>query len=105
MTSIPGGDAMVARFHRDDELAALKRAKVRRPLAWRIHPDDAGKIIGGRGQYCETRRCHDQAVIVTWRWWKSTEAARVLLTEHIVCEKHGTRFAERHHITIRPAPK
>jgi hypothetical protein len=100
---IPGGDAMSARFHRDAELAQLKRTKVRRPRAWRIHPDDIVRFAA-EGQHCQTRRCHDPVAIVTWRFWRSTEARRVLLAEHLVCERHGQEFAGRHHIEIEPHP-
>jgi hypothetical protein len=78
-----------------------KREDVRRPIAWRIHPADAARDTAA-GKYCETRRCHDQVAVVTWRWWRSTEAGRVLLTEHVVCDRHGQEFATRHHTEIEP---
>ena len=31
------------------------------------------------------------------------DAGRVLLSEHLVCERHGADFAARHHIGIDPA--
>lgn len=103
MNTVPGGDAMVARFHRDAELAALKRAKVRRPIAWTIHPADAAWFTA-RGQRCQTRRCVKPISVVTWRWWRSTEAGRILLAEHFRCDEHGQEFAARYRITIEPPP-
>lgn len=102
MNTAPGGDAMTVRFHRDAELARLKAEKVRRPRAWLIHPDDVVKFAA-EGHHCETRRCHKPVAVVTWRFWRSTEAARVLLAEHLVCAQHGRDFAERHGIEIEPA--
>jgi hypothetical protein len=103
MTAAPGGDAMSARFHRDADAARLKQEKVRRPLAWTIHPDDVVRFAA-EGHHCETRRCHAPVAIVTWRFWRSTEARRVLLTEHLVCSDHGQEFATRHHIQVGPPP-
>jgi hypothetical protein len=103
MNTAPSGDAMTARFHRDAEAALLKRENVRRPIAWRIHPADAARDTAA-GKGCETRRCHDQVAVVTWRFWRSAEAGRVLLTEHFVCDEHGQEFASRHHIEIEPPP-
>src|SRR5690242_2913063 len=101
--SAPSGDAMTVRFHHDAEAAALKRQKVRRPIAWRIHPDDITQFTAER-KHCGNRRCHDPVSIVTWRFWRSTEAARVLLAEHLACERHGQEFAARHRIPVGPAP-
>ena len=39
---------------------------------------------------------------MTWRWWRSATAGRVLISEHFVCERHGTGFAARHHIGVDP---
>ena len=100
---IPGGDAMTVRFHRDAGAAALKREKIRRPIAWRIHPDDAARDTAA-GKHCEARRCRGRVAVVTWRWWRSAEAGRVLLTEHAVCDQHGQEFADRHRIEIEPRP-
>ena len=104
MNTSPGGDAMTVRYHRDAEAAALKRENVRRPIAWRIHPDDVGPGHSGEGKHCETRRCRNPVAVVTWRWWRSAEAGRVLLAEHVVCDQHGQEFAARHHIEIEPPP-
>lgn len=103
LSTAPGGDAMTVRFHRDAEAALLKRENVRRPLAWRIHPDDLVRFAA-EGKHCETRRCHNPVAVVTWRFWRSTEAGRVLLAEHLVCTGHGQAFADRHHIQIGPPP-
>jgi hypothetical protein len=103
VNTAPGGDAMVVRYHREDEAGLLKREKVRGPLAWRIHDDDVVKFAA-EGKHCEIRRCHDRVVVVTWRFWRSAEVGRVLLAEHIVCEQHGQKFATRHHIEIGPPP-
>jgi hypothetical protein len=94
---------MTIRFHRDAEAAALKRQPVRRPMVWEIHPDDVVKFAAER-KHCETRRCRNPVAIVTWRFWRSAEAGRVLLTEHLACKEHGQAFARRHHITVEPAP-
>jgi hypothetical protein len=103
MNTAPGGDAMTARFHRDAEAALLKRENVRHPIAWRIHPADIARDTA-EGKRCETRRCRNPVAVVTWRWWRSAEAGRVLLTEHLVCDQHGQEFAGRHHIKIGPPP-
>ena len=42
--------------------------------------------------------------IATWRYWRSTEAGRVLLAEHQVCDEHGQEFATRHHIEVEAPP-
>ncbi len=85
---------------------------VRSPLAWRVRPGDAARHaaqLGARGKHCEgrrgTRRCQDPIAIVTWRWWRSAEAGRVLVTERFVCEEHGRQFAARHGIEVEPAPE
>ena len=99
MNTTPSGDAMTVRFHRDADAGRLKREKIRRPRAWRIHPGDVAKFAG-RGEHCHIRRCPEQAVSVTWRGWRSAEFGRVLLAEHFVCETHGQDFARRHKIAI-----
>ena len=101
MNTIPGGDAMVMRYQRDAIADRLKREKVRRPIAWRIHPDDATRQAT-EGQHCQTRRCRRPVTVVTWRWWRSTEAGRVLLAEHFRCDQHGAEFAARYRIEIEP---
>jgi hypothetical protein len=103
VNTAPGGDAMTARFHRDAGAAQLKREKVRRPRAWRIHPDDVIRFAA-EGHRCETRRCDAPVVICTWRFWRSFEVGRVLLAEHLVCEQHGQGFAQRHRVEIEPPP-
>jgi hypothetical protein len=103
VNTAPGGDAMTVRYHRGDESAALKPENARRPVAWEIHPDDVVKFAAGR-EHCETRRCRNPAAVVTWRYWRSAEAGRVLLAGHLACEEHGQGFAKRHHITVEPAP-
>jgi len=103
MKTAPGGDAMTVRFHRDADADRLKRANVRRPIAWTIHPADAARDTAA-GKHCETRRCRNPVSAVTWRWWRSAEAGRVLLTEHAVCDQHGQEFADRHRIEIEPPP-
>jgi hypothetical protein len=99
----PSGDAMSVRYHRDADAAALKRQKLRRPIAWTMHPADAAECAA-KGEHCHTRKCHDPAVIVTWRYWRSAEVGRVLVAEHVVCVDHGQEFADRHHIEVEPAP-
>jgi hypothetical protein len=103
MSTEPGGDAMTVRYHRDTEIAALTREKVRRPIAWRIHPADAARDAA-QGSHCQARRCRNPIAVVTWRWWRSTEAARMLLTEHLACDQHGQEFAGRRRIEIEPSP-
>jgi hypothetical protein len=103
MNTAPGGDAMTVRYHREDEAARLKREKVRRPIAWTIHPGDVGRFAA-KGKHCETRRCRNPVAIATWRWWRSSEVGRVLLAEHLVCVEHGQEFATRHHIQVEPSP-
>jgi hypothetical protein len=101
MSTSPGGDAMTVRYHLDAEAALLKQQKVPRPVAWALHPADAAEIAA-KGGHCQVRRCRKPVAIVTWRWWRSTEAARVLLAEHFTCRDHGQRFAERRHIEVAP---
>jgi hypothetical protein len=80
----------------------MSPAPVSRPQAWRIREAEAARFAA-EGAHCETRRCHEPVAIVTWRWWRSTTAGRVLVSEHQVCERHGTGFATRHHIGVDPA--
>jgi hypothetical protein len=103
MDTSPGGDAMEVSFHREAELARLKRAEVPRPVTWRIHGADAARFAAA-GRHCETRRCRELIAVVTWRWFRSTRDARVLLAEHEVCVQHGQEFADRHHISIERPP-
>ena len=103
MNTMPGGDAMTVRFPRGDEAELLKRERVPWPACWRIHPDDVARFAA-EGKHCETRRCREPAAMVTWRYWRSTAARRVLLAEHLTCVGHGRAFAERHGIDIDPAP-
>jgi hypothetical protein len=102
MDTEPGGDAMTSDFNRDAELAALKRETVPRPQAWRIRQAEVARLVS-RGEHCETRRCAAPAVIVTRRWWRAADVGRVLLAEHLTCERHGTEFAARHRIGVDPA--
>jgi hypothetical protein len=103
MTTSPGGDAMSVRFPRDDDADRLKREPVPWPRCWRIHPDDAAQLAA-EGKHCETRKCHEPVAMTTWRWWRSTEVGKTLLSEHLVCVQHGRAFAERHQIDLEPAP-
>jgi hypothetical protein len=75
---------------------------VNRPQAWRIRPSEAARFAAD-GKHCETRKCREPVAIVTWRWWRSAAAGRFLVSEHLVCEQHGTEFAARHHISVDPA--
>lgn len=99
MNTAPGGDAMTVRFPRED----LKREPVPWPRAWRIYPGDVA-AFAAEGKHCETRRCREPVAIVTWRYWRSSAAQRVLLAEHLACVGHGRAFAERHGIEIEAAP-
>jgi hypothetical protein len=101
MSPSPGGDAMSVSFRRDTELALLKQAEVPRPIAWTLHPADAAEIAG-KGEHCQVRRCRNAVSVVTWRWWRSTEVARILLAEHFICTEHGQKFADRHYIQVEP---
>lgn len=78
---------------------------VRGPLAWRIRPGE-GPAVVGRGSHCEgrrgTRRCKDPVAVVTWRWYRSTEVGRVLVSERFLCDEHAAEFAARHKIEIEP---
>ena len=103
MNTAPGGDAMTVRFDRDTE-ALLRCEQVRRPIAWRIHPADA-EWFAAEGQHCQTGRCREPITVVTWRWWRSTEAGRLLVTEHFRCTGHGAEFAARHRIEVEPPPE
>jgi len=103
MSPSPSGDAMSVSFRRDADLAALKRQKVPRPIAWTLHPADAAEIAA-TGEHCQVRRCRAAVAVVTWRWWRSADAARILLAEHFVCAEHGQEFARRRHIQIEPPP-
>ncbi len=80
---------------------------VRRPIAWRIHPDDAARFAA-EGKHCGarrgTRRCQDPITVVTWRWFRSSAAGRALVVERFVCDEHGAEFAARHRIEIEPPP-
>jgi hypothetical protein len=102
MDTSPGGDAMTVRYHRDAELARLKHATVPRPQAWRIRQAEVARLTAD-GTHCETRKCREPVVIVTRRSWRAADVGRVLLAEHLVCERHGTEFAARHHIGVDPA--
>jgi hypothetical protein len=99
MSTAPGGDAMTAEYHRHAALEQLKREKLPRPIAWTLHPADAAESAA-KGEHCQARRCRNPVGVVTWRWWRSTEVARILLTEHFVCAGHGQEFAGRHHIEV-----
>jgi hypothetical protein len=70
------------------------------PAAWRIVEADVAARAAA-GKVCETRRCRNPQVIVTWRYFRSQ--GLVLLAEHEVCEQHGQEFAQRHHIPVDPA--
>jgi hypothetical protein len=72
------------------------------PRARRIRPAEVARL-SAEENHCETRKCRQAAVIVTWRWRRSTAARRVLAAEHVVCEAHGTGFAGRHRIEAGPA--
>jgi hypothetical protein len=80
---------------------------VRRPLAWRIHPGDAARFAA-EGSHCQgrrgTRRCRDPIAVVAWRWWRSSAAGRVLVSERFLCDEHAQQFADRYHIEIEPSP-
>jgi hypothetical protein len=73
-------------------------------VAWRLPPDDAAQFAEER-QCCQARGCHNPVTVVTWRWWRSTAAGRVLVAEHFLCDQHGAEFAARYHAEIEPAPE
>ena len=97
----PHGRAFAARCHVEIEAAPME--PVPWPVCWRIHPDDAAREAA-RGKHCETRRCREPIAMVTWRYWRSAAAGRVLVAEHEVCVQHGREFAERHGIDVEAAP-
>jgi hypothetical protein len=76
---------------------------VPRPVAWRAHVADLA-WFAAEGKRCETRRCRNPVAVVTWRWFRSAAAGRVLVVEHFACDDHGQGFADRHHIQIEPPP-
>jgi hypothetical protein len=78
-------------------------APVPGPLAWRVHSADAAQFAA-EGQHCQVRRCRNPVAVVTWRYFRSTAAGRVLVAEHFVCVEHGQEFADRHHVEIEPSP-
>jgi hypothetical protein len=102
MSTAPGGDAMTSHYDRAVAVEQLKRTEVPRPLAWTLHAADAAELAA-RGEHCQARTCRKPVVIVTWRWWRSTEVARILLAEHFTCLEHGQQFADRHHVQVEPA--
>ena len=75
----------------------------RRPVAWRIHAADAALFAAER-KHCETRRCRNPITVATWRYYRSTEAGRVLMAERFDGDQHGAEFAQRHHIAVDPPP-
>ena len=99
MNTAPGGDAMTVRYHAE----VPRREDVRRPIAWRLHPADIARGTG-EGEHCQTPHCRKPISVVTWRWWRSSAAGRVLLAEHFRCDQHGEEFAARYRITIEPPP-
>jgi len=103
MSTVPGGDAMTVRYHRNGEAEVPEHQARPRPVAWSIHPADAAEFAAD-GLHCETRRCRNPQAVVTWRWWRSAEVGEVLLTEHLVCLEHGQQFAARHHAEVEPPP-
>lgn len=81
----------------------MSATPVPRPIAWRIHPDDAAEFAA-KAKHSETRRCRNRISVVTWRYWRSAAAGRVLVSEHFVCDQHGQAFAARHGIEIEQPP-
>jgi len=75
-----------------------------RPMARRLSADEIARFIAN-GSHCETRKCREPVAVVTWRWFRSAAAGRVLVAEHFVCTGHGEAFASRHHVEIEPAPE
>ena len=75
-----------------------------RPWARHLAPDEIAAFTAS-GEYCGTRKCRQPAAVVTWRWFRSTAAGRVLVAERFVCTGHGGAFARRHHVEIGPAPE
>ena len=80
-----------------------RAAPLPRPVARLLHPDEVARCAA-EGRHCEHRRCRNPQTVNTWRFRRSTEAGRVLLTEHQVCDEHGQEFATRHHLEIEPTP-
>jgi hypothetical protein len=96
MTLIPGGDAMIARFHRDAE-AAAKREKLRSPGAWYLHQADTDWFTDRR-KHCQQRRCRGPVEVVTHRDFR--RGGQVLQAEHFWCRSHGREFASRWGIEV-----
>lgn len=44
----------------------------------------------------QTQRCHEPITVCTWRWWRSSEAGKVLIAGHFRCDQH--------HIEVGPPP-
>jgi hypothetical protein len=101
MTTAPSGDAMTVRFADPER---LKREPLPEPIAWYLHPADARQFAAA-GKHCEIRRCHRPQAVNVWRYWRSTEVGRILLSERQVCLEHGREFASRHGIPIDPIPE
>jgi hypothetical protein len=80
----------------------MTAARLPRPVAWRIHPAEMARFAAEH-KHCETLKCRQPITIVTWRWWRSASAGRVLIGGHFVCDTHGASFAQRHGIEIEPA--
>jgi hypothetical protein len=80
---------------------------VRRPIARQVHPDDLARFFA-QGRHCEARRgnrrCQDPITVVSWRWFRSAAAGRVIVAERFLCTEHGQDFARRHRIEIEPPP-
>lgn len=90
---------MIVKFPRDDETAALKRKKLRSPVAWYLHRADTDWSTADGG-HCQQRWCRGPVEVVSHRSFWSAPAGRILVAEHFWCRTHGREFAARWGIKV-----